>query len=58
MAIEGHFIRPMNIPERIALLIGGLCLFAPGWQTDILAIFISTPILYLHWRRGRESNGS
>jgi TRAP transporter 4TM/12TM fusion protein len=58
MAIEGYFIRPMNILERIALLVGGLCLFAPGWQTDILAIFVAVPVLYFHWRRFLESNGS
>jgi TRAP transporter 4TM/12TM fusion protein len=56
IAIEGHFIRPMNILERTTLLIGGLCLFAPGWETDIVAIFLAAPVLYFHWRRARESN--
>jgi TRAP-type uncharacterized transport system fused permease subunit len=56
MAIEGHFLRSMNIFERIALLTGGLCLFAPGWETDIVAILLAVPVLYFHWRRVRESN--
>ncbi len=54
MAVEGYFRRPMNLVERAALLIGGLCLFAPGWQTDIVAILLAAPTLYLHWVRGRQ----
>jgi TRAP transporter 4TM/12TM fusion protein len=56
MAIEGYFVRPMNIFERIALLVGGLSLFAPGWETDIIGIAVAAPVLYFHWRRFRESN--
>jgi TRAP transporter 4TM/12TM fusion protein len=55
MAVEGYFIRLMNWFERLALLIAGLCLFAPGWETDIAAIVIAVPILYLHWVRFRQS---
>jgi len=55
MAVEGYFIRLMNGLERLALLIAGLCLFAPGWQTDIVAIVIAVPVLYLHWVRSRQS---
>jgi len=58
MAIEGYFIRPMNILERVALLVGGLSLFAPGWETDILAIRVVTPVLYFHWRRSRKPSGT
>jgi TRAP transporter 4TM/12TM fusion protein len=51
MAVEGYFIRPMNLLERLALLIAGLSLFAPGWETDIVAILIAVPTLYIHWAR-------
>ena len=54
MAVEGYFIRLMNWFERLALLISGLCLFAPGWETDIVAIVIAVPVLYLHWVRFRQ----
>jgi TRAP transporter 4TM/12TM fusion protein len=57
MAIEGYFLRPMNIFERIALFAGGLCFFAPGWETDILAVFVVIPVLHLHWRSARELYG-
>ena len=53
-AVEGYFIRLMNWFERLALLIAGLCLFAPGWETDIVAIVIAVPVLYFHWVRSRE----
>jgi TRAP-type uncharacterized transport system fused permease subunit len=56
MAVEGYFIRPLNLLERTAIFIVGLSLFAPGWQTDIVAILIATPILYIHWKRFRPMN--
>jgi TRAP-type uncharacterized transport system fused permease subunit len=55
-AVEGYFIRPMNLLERTAILIAGLSLFAPGWQTDIVAILIAAPVLYIHWVRFRRMN--
>ena len=55
MAIEGYFIRPMNFLERIALFAGGISLFAPGWETNMVAIIIAVPVLFFHWRRGRPS---
>jgi len=55
MAVEGYFIRPMNLLERTAILTAGLSLFAPGWQTDIVAILIATPILYIHWERSSNT---
>ena len=55
MAIEGYFIRPMNLLERVALFIGAISLFAPGWETDILAILVAGPVLYFHWTRCRHS---
>jgi TRAP transporter 4TM/12TM fusion protein len=55
IAVEGYFIRLMSWFERLALLIAGLCLFAPGWETDIVALAIATPVLYFHWARVRQS---
>jgi TRAP transporter 4TM/12TM fusion protein len=54
MAIEGYFVRPINWLERVCLLVAGLCLFAPGWETNIIAIVIALPILYIHWVRSRQ----
>jgi TRAP transporter 4TM/12TM fusion protein len=56
MAVEGYFIRPMNLLERTGLLIAAFSLFAPGWQTDIVAMLIAIPILYIHWKRFRRMN--
>jgi TRAP transporter 4TM/12TM fusion protein len=55
MAVERYFIRPMHLLERAAILIAGLCFFAPGWETSILAILIAVPFLYIHWSRARQS---
>lgn len=53
MAVEGYFVRQMNLLERASLLAAGICLFAPGWQTDIVAIIVGLPVLYIHWARSR-----
>ncbi len=55
MAVEGYCIRLMSWFERGALLIAGLCLFAPGWETNIVAVVIAGPVLYFHWTRVRQS---
>jgi TRAP-type uncharacterized transport system fused permease subunit len=55
IAVEGYFIRSMNWFERPALLIAGLCLFAPGWKTDIVAIVIAALVFYFHWARFRQA---
>jgi len=58
IAVEGYFKGPMNWLERIALLMAGLCLFAPGWETNVAAIVIGAPVLYLHWVKSRQSRHS
>jgi TRAP transporter 4TM/12TM fusion protein len=55
IAVEGFLIRPMQWLERAAILIAGLCFFAPGWETSIVAILIAVPFLYIHWTRARQS---
>ncbi len=54
MAVEGYFKRPMDRLERIALLISGLLLFAPGWLTSAAAVVIGAPVLYRHYIRSRR----
>jgi TRAP transporter 4TM/12TM fusion protein len=56
IAVEGYFVRPMGLLQRIGLLIAGLCLFAPSWQTNIVALLIAITILYTHWIRFRHRN--
>jgi len=38
----------------MALLIAGLCLFAPGWWSDLIAMAIALPALYIHWVKHRQ----
>ena len=54
MAVEGYFIQPLKWFERMALLIAGLCLFAPGWWSDLIAMAIALPALYIHWVKHRQ----
>jgi TRAP transporter 4TM/12TM fusion protein len=56
IAIEGYFIRPISWLERAALLIAGLCFFAPGWESSVVAVVIAGPLLYLRRRRFRQSD--
>ncbi len=53
-AVEGYFIQPLKWFERMGLLIAGLCLFAPGWGSDLIAMAIALPVLYIHWVKHRQ----
>jgi len=55
IAVEGFFIRPMNGFERTVLLIAGLCFFAPGWVTSVVALLIAAPVLYNHWVKSQQT---
>ena len=58
MAVEGYFRRPMDLLERIALMIAGLCLFAPGWKTNMVALIICIPVLFNHWMKSHKMTPS
>lgn len=55
-AIEGYLLRPMRLPERIALAAAGILLFVPGWETRVAGLVIAAPVLLLQWQ-GRHKTG-
>ncbi len=51
-AVAGYFMTALNPLWRILMAIAGLMLVAPGWHSDIAAIFISAPVLLAQiWQR-------
>ena len=44
-AVAGYFITALNPLWRILMAIAGVLLVAPGWQSDVVAIFVAAPVL-------------
>lgn len=53
-ALEGYLLRPMRLPERIALAAAGILLFVPGWETRVAGLVIAAPVLLLQWQGRRH----
>lgn len=51
-ALEGYLLRPMRLPERIALAAAGILLFVPGWETRVAGLVIAAPVVLLQRQRG------
>lgn len=57
--IVGYFIRELTWWQRLFFIIGGVALFVPGWQTDVVGlpiVLIAAFIHYVRWRRAKLSS--
>ncbi len=56
-ALNGFFIRPIPIPLRLVLLVGGLCMIIPGTVTDIIGlVMVAATAVYQHMMARKESS--
>ncbi len=56
-ALNGFFIRPIPIPLRLVLLIGGLCMIIPGTVTDIIGlVMVAATAVYQHMMARKEGS--
>ena len=51
--IMGFMVRPLNVPLRIVLAVGGLMVFVPETITDVLGIVICAAV-YLYQKRAAK----
>lgn len=54
-AVAGYFLAPLNGLLRFVMVCAGLLLVAPGWQSDLVAIAVITPVLFLQVVQSRRS---
>ena len=56
-ALNGFFIRPIPIPLRLVLLVGGLCMIIPGTVTDIIGlVMVAATAVYQHMMARKEGS--
>ncbi|MFK7943514.1 MAG: TRAP transporter permease [Paracoccaceae bacterium] len=53
-AVVGYWLAPMNAIERILCAIAGLVAIAPGWQADLGALAIVSPVILLQVAKQRN----
>ena len=53
-ALQNWLLRSCTLPERILLLIGGLCLFYPGFITDIIGIACMGFVIICQYIRNKK----
>ncbi len=53
-ALQNWLLRSCTVPERILLLIGGLCLFYPGFITDIIGIACMGFVIICQYIRNKK----
>lgn len=53
--VEGYLLTKTNWWQRILVLGGGICLFIPGWISDIIGLAVVALPLIWQWRMKRIS---
>jgi TRAP transporter 4TM/12TM fusion protein len=46
-AVSGYFLVPLNGMWRAIMAIAGLLMVAPGWESDLTALFVAAPVIFL-----------
>ena len=53
MAVEGYYMRPLGLPERLLSLAGGLMMITPGLLTDGVGLLLIAAVVL--WQRRRQT---
>jgi TRAP transporter 4TM/12TM fusion protein len=46
-AVSGYFLVPLNGMWRAIMAIAGLLMVAPGWESDLTALVVAAPVIFL-----------
>jgi TRAP transporter 4TM/12TM fusion protein len=46
-AVSGYFLAPLNGMWRAIMAIAGLLMVAPGWESDLTALVVAAPVIFL-----------
>lgn len=52
----GYLLKKINMFTRLAFLAGGILLFVPGWQSDVLGLLICGLVAFIIYRAGKVVN--
>lgn len=57
-AVSGYFLTALNGIWRAMMAIGGLMLVAPSWESDIAALVVMAPVVFLQMAANRTDTSS
>ncbi len=60
-AVSGYFLAPLNGMWRAVMAIAGLLMVAPGWESDLTALVVAAPVIFMQladMRRAAEPASS
>ena len=46
-AVSGYFLAPLNGLWRTVMAISGLLMVAPGWESDLTALVVAAPVIFM-----------
>ncbi len=46
-AVSGYFLAPLNGMWRAIMAIAGLLMVAPGWESDLTALVVAAPVMFM-----------
>ncbi len=46
-AVSGYFLAPLNGLWRAIMAIAGLLMVAPGWESDLTALIVAAPVIFM-----------
>ena len=46
-AVSGYFLAPLNGLWRAVMAVAGLLMVAPGWESDLTALVVAAPVIYM-----------
>ena len=52
-AVSGYFLAPMNGLWRAVMAFAGLLMVAPGWESDVTALFVAAPVIFMQMASNR-----
>jgi len=46
-AVSGYFLAPLSGMWRAVMAISGLLMVAPGWESDLTALIVAAPVIFM-----------
>jgi len=57
-AVSGYFLAPLNGLWRAVMAVAGLLMVAPGWESDLIALIVAAPVIYMQLASQRADAAS
>jgi len=55
-AVSAYFLMPLNGVWRALMAVAGLLLVAPSWESDIAALVVAAPVIFMQLAAQRRDS--